>query len=89
MGRLTFLYQSNLPHRAIAVYMHLYDRANKSLQCWPAIPTIAYDLGLSASTIKRALNDLTRAGFISKKNRYRRNGGNSSTLYTLMQPKNY
>lgn len=87
MGRLSFLYQSDLPHRAIAVYMYLHDRANHSMQCWPAIPTIAYELNLSVSTIKRALNDLTKAGYIHKENRYRKNGGNSSTLYTLMPPK--
>ena len=89
MRCLTFLYQSDLPHRAIAVYMYLHDRANKSLQCWPAIPTIAYELGLSSSTIKRALNDLMQAGFVQKESRYRKNGGNSSVLYTLTPPKDY
>lgn len=86
MGRLSFLYQSDLPHRAIAVYMYLHDRVNKAMQCWPAIPTIAYEVGLSVSTVKRGLNDLTLAGFIRKESRYRRNGGNSSTLYTLLPP---
>lgn len=57
------------------------------MQCWPAIPTIAYELGLSVSTVKRALKDLTLAGFVQKESRYRKNGGNSSTLYTLLLPK--
>ena len=87
MGHLTFLYKGELPHRAIAVYMYLYDRANKDMQCWPAIPTIAYELKLSVSTVKRALGDLTKAGYIKKESRYRKKGGNSSTLYTLTPPK--
>ncbi len=87
MGHLLFLYRSDLPHRAIAVYMYLYDRANKEMQCWPAIPTIAYELSLSVSTVKRALNDLIKTGYIQKERRYRKNGANSSTLYTLLAPK--
>ena len=86
MGRLSFLYQSELPHRAITIYMYLNDRANKSMQCWPAIPTIASELGLSVSTVKRGLIDLIQAGFIQKERRYRKNGGNSSTMYTLTPP---
>ena len=30
MSKLTFLYQMDLPHRAVAVYTYLYDRANKN-----------------------------------------------------------
>lgn len=41
MGRLDFLYSMELPHRAVSVYIYLYDRANKNGECWPAIPTIA------------------------------------------------
>lgn len=58
MGRLDFLYRMELPHRAIAVYIYLADRANKEGKCWPAIPTIASDLKLPQSTIRRALQDL-------------------------------
>ena len=41
MGRLNFLYQSDLPHRAVSVYIYLDDRANKDGECWPSISTIA------------------------------------------------
>ena len=44
MGRLDFLYRMDLPHRAVSVYVYLYDRANKNGECWPAIPTIAKEL---------------------------------------------
>lgn len=83
MGYFKKIYSSDLPHRAIAVYMYLHDRADKEGKCWPAIPTIARDLGMSRSTIKRALNDLIKAGYLKKELRYRENGGHTSNLYTL------
>ena len=36
--------------------MYLKDRANRSGTCWPGINTIAKDLHLSRSTVKRALD---------------------------------
>ena len=77
------IYNADLPHRARAVYMYLKDRAGKDSTCWPAIGTIARELSLSRSTVKRAINDLAGAGFITKETRYRENGGKSSCLYTL------
>lgn len=74
---------TELPSRAKAVYMYLRDRANKNGKCWPGIKTIARDLSLSVSTVKRALDDLYRAGLISKENRWRENGGLTSNLYSL------
>ena len=65
MSNLAFLYRSELPHRAVTVYIYLHDRANKKGICWPAIPTIATELKLSQSTIRRALHDLRDAGLIT------------------------
>lgn len=73
----------DLPHRAIAVYIYLADRANKDNVCWPSIPTIAKELKLSESTTRRALNDLRKAGFLKTEQRYRENGGNTSLKYRL------
>ncbi|MCR2048613.1 helix-turn-helix domain-containing protein [Acetatifactor muris] len=78
------IYSSGLPHRAITVYMYLYDRADRDKSCWPAIPTMARELGMSRSTIKRALNDLASAGYLRKEYRYRENGSYTSNLYTLL-----
>lgn len=60
-----------LPHRAKTVYIYLRDRAGKCADCWPAVKTIAADLQLSRSTVKRALHDLVKAGLIEKESRYR------------------
>lgn len=77
------IYRSELSHRARSVYMCLKDHANKDDKCWPGIKTIANELNLSRSTVKRALDDLYRAELVTKAPRKRENGGNSSNLYHL------
>ena len=54
MTDLKRLYQSDLPNRAIAVYLYLRGRANKEGFCWPAAPTMARELKMSESTVRRA-----------------------------------
>lgn len=71
MGRLDYIYRMELPHRAVSVYIYLSDRANKNGECWPAIPTIACDLKLSQSTVRRALRDLRKAKLLETKQRHR------------------
>jgi predicted transcriptional regulator len=79
------IYNSNLPHRAVAVYLYLNDRANKENTCYPAIGTIAKELNLSKSTVKRGISDLERRGFIGKKQRWRENGGKSSLFFEILK----
>ena len=81
MGYFTSLYTSELPHRAVAVYMYLKDRADKDSKCYPAIGTIAGELKLSRSTVKRAIADLEKTGCLCKEQRWRENGGKSSNMY--------
>ena len=83
MSKYTFLYRTDLPHRAISVYIYLADRANKDNLCWPAIPTIAKELKMSKSTVRRALQDLRNEGLLETEQRYRTKGGKSSLLYKL------
>ena len=83
MGYFTEIYAKELPHRAKAVYMYLKDRSNKEGQCYPAISTVAKELQLSRRTVERAIDDLVRAGLVTKEQRWRENGGRSSLLFTL------
>lgn len=78
------IYNNNLPHRAVSVYMYLCDRADRDGLCFPSIKRIAVDLNLSVSTVKRAINDLELSGYITKENRYRKNGGKSSNEYHVV-----
>lgn len=74
---------SDISHRAMTVYMYLKDRSDAQGKCWPGIRTIAADLKLSRSTVKRALNGLTAKGYLSKEERRRPNGSSTSNLYTV------
>ena len=86
MGYFSSIYASGLKARAVAVYMYLKDRSDADGTCWPGIRTIGRDLGLSRSTVKRALHDLEHAGYLKRTPRYRENGSSSSNLHILMQP---
>lgn len=84
MAYFDAIYQSDLSHRAKTVYMYLKDRSDAEGRCWPAIKTIALELGLSRSTVKRALEDLCKAGLLQKDPRWRENGSYTSNLYKLL-----
>jgi predicted transcriptional regulator len=81
---LNRVYASSLPSRAKTVMFYLVNRSNKELTCFPAIPTIAKETGLSERTVQRALKELCEEGYIKKTSRYRENGGQSSNLYILI-----
>ena len=72
----------DLSAKAKQVLVYLHDRANKDGESWYAINTMAKDLSLSRSTIKRALAELVRQGRIKKQARFRENGGSSSNWYS-------
>lgn len=84
MGRLNFLYCMELPHRAKLVYLYLYDRQDKEKKTWPGLNTIAKDLSLSRSTVKRAIRDLEKAELIRKEPHFRDNGSATSNRYYLL-----
>ena len=73
----------DLSAKAKQVLVYLHDRANKDGESWYAINTMAKDLSLSRSTIKRALAELYRARLLTKEPRRRQNGGLTSNLYRL------
>ena len=84
MGYFDSIYSDDsLHHRAKAVYIYLKDHANKEGTCWPGINTIAAGVSLSRSTVKRALEDLVKAGLVEKSSRWRENGSFSSNLYQI------
>lgn len=78
-------YASALKSRALSVLIYLIDRSNKEMTCFPAIPTMAEQLHISISTVKRALHELLDSGYIKKHSRFRENNkGQTSNLYTLV-----
>ena len=81
--RILKLCQTKLPHRAKLVYLYLYDRMDKR-KSMAGIKTIAADLHLSRSTVKRAVKDLEKASLIRKEPHYRENGSAASNPYDLI-----
>ena len=77
------IYDQDLPSRAKAVYIYLCDRANDEGTCFPSHRKIAEDLGLSVSTVKRAIKDLEQAEAIEKTARVHKKNGRRSNLYQI------
>jgi len=75
---------SELLNRAKLVYVYLYDRMDSKCMTFPGIKRMASDLSVSRSTIKRALNDLIKAGYIRKETAYRENGSSTSNRYYVI-----
>ena len=84
MTDLKRLYQSDLPNRAIAVYLYLRGRANREGVCWLAVPTMARELKMSESTVRRGVRDVEKAGFVTVEERFRWNHADSSNKYVLL-----
>jgi Uncharacterized membrane-associated protein/domain len=85
MGYYSKLYANEeLPGRAKLVYVYLHDRMDKNRTSWPGIIRIATDLTLSRSTVKRALRDLERAGYIKTEAAFRENGSSTSNRYLVL-----
>ena len=85
MSYFSTIYSDNsLLVRAKTVYMYLRDRSDKEHKCWPGINTIAAELNCSRSTVKRALHDLEKHGYMRRLPRYRESGSRSSNLYVLV-----
>ena len=83
MNYFDSIYSDSLPSRAVTVYLYLVQRANSDGQCWPSERRIAMDLSMSKSTVKRAIADLVKSGYIRTEQRYRKSGAKSSLLYTI------
>ncbi len=65
------------------VLMSLADYADDSQQCFPSKKHVATRCCISVKTAKRALKSLEERELIRIEPQYRKNGSNSSNLYTL------
>lgn len=76
-------YYDQLPSRAKAVYIYLFNRRDVENKAWPSIKRIASDLSLSENTVRRAIKDLEKNGLIRKEYAFRENGSYTSNRYYL------
>jgi DNA-binding MarR family transcriptional regulator len=85
MGYFDRIYaDENVPQRAKLVYFYLCDRMDKTRIAWPGIKRIGADLAISRSTVKRAITDLEKAGYIRKEAAFRENCGRTSNRYHIL-----
>lgn len=63
-------FSSELKPRARLVLQVLVLHCNKEGECFPSIKTIAAKCGYGVSTVKRALDELVKAGYIVKQARF-------------------
>jgi DNA-binding Lrp family transcriptional regulator len=67
------------------VYLCLCKHADNTKQtCFPSLNRIAQIVGKSLSTIKRAVRELCSYGVIKRTARFRKDGGQTSNLYTIV-----
>ena len=64
-----------LSKNAAGVRYYLHGRKT------PSVRQIAEDLNISRSTVFRALKELETAGMLTRENRRRKHGGQTSNLY--------
>ena len=81
MREFEMIFRDELSFKAQSIYRYLRYRQGLNDDCYPSLKTIANDTKCSISTVKRALKELVKAGYIEKKNRRRSNGGKTSNRY--------
>ncbi len=75
------IYRDEVSTKAVMIYRYLRDRQGKHPNCFPSHKTIARDNKCSVSTVKRAIGELEKKGYVTKNERWRENGGRTSNLY--------
>ena len=66
------------------VLVILADHSNRQGECWPSVSRICEESSLSESSVRRSIIYLSESGLIKKEERTRKNGSQTSNLYTLL-----
>ncbi|MBQ7922880.1 MAG: helix-turn-helix domain-containing protein [Clostridia bacterium] len=81
MREFEMIYRDEVSPKAVTIYRYLHDQQGKHENCFPSHRTIALDNKCSISTVKRAIDELVKKGYVVKENRRRRNGSKTSNVY--------
>lgn len=80
-----FLYNNQLDTcQQKLIYIYLGKFADAKQQCFPSIKKLSEAAKIGISKVKSTINELREKGMINKENRWRKDGGKSSNLYTLL-----
>lgn len=80
------IFDVDLSSRAKLVYCCLAHYANRDLESFPSVHTIAAACGVSDNTCRSGLRELQAAGLLCRENRHDENGARQTDLYTLDAP---
>ena len=69
---------------AMAVYLVLRRRCNGEGLCWPAVPTIAQEAGVTSRTVRRAVQRLVGASLLEVEPRHDQRGVAVSNHYRVL-----
>ena len=72
-----------MPANQQVVYMWLCEHSNDNMQSFPSRKVLAYECGMSPSTLDRTIELLENSGFIVRESRYKENK-QISNLYTVL-----
>lgn len=80
-----FLYNEKLETcQQKLIYIYLEKFADARQQCFPSIRKLAEVTSIGITKVKYTIKELIEKGLINKKNRWRKDGGKNSNLYTLL-----
>ncbi|PRE43859.1 helix-turn-helix domain-containing protein [Burkholderia multivorans] len=80
---MNWAWEQRLPPNSKLILMALADAADEVGQCWPRVRLIAEKCCTSERTVQRILKELETAGFLHIERNYRKDGSQSSNVYSL------
>ena len=72
---------ARLSQKAKMIYLYLKRRGGKDGKAWPSVKTIAGDLGISESSVRRGIRELEKEKLLSVRAAFRTNGARTSNRY--------
>ena len=86
MRAFEMIYRDEVSSKAVSVYRYLLDRQGKYEFCYISHRRMAGDLKISVSTVKRALEELERKGYVGIEQQRRANGSRCCNIYRCKSP---
>ena len=86
MRAFEMIYRDEVSSKAVSVYRYLLDRQGKYEFCYISHRRMAGDLKISVSTVKRALDELERKGYVGIEQQRRANGSRCCNIYRCKSP---
>lgn len=80
---MNWAWEQRLPPNSKLILMALADSADEVGKCWPRVRLIAEKCCTSERTVQRVLKELETAGFLHIERNYRKDGSQSSNVYSL------